>query len=302
MKDRTTNKPVPAVVVTALHVDPESEKTPFERRYSAPYGGSAATDLDGAYSLEIPSLKERQTFWITYEYFTEGGSAWAQPQEVVAEVELGSGDKEEVNLLVDAPVKVPVRYVDSSGLPLKGVMAAMRRAGGRGGCGGVLESDAEGRVTFHGIPPYVELQALAWEKIANELATVGVSEPFAGGPGETVPEVLVMVAKLGGIEGGMTDSEGSPAAGKDFMARVWHADGSTQDLQGRTDANGVFTLLDVLPQGEYPRIGIGYEAEGHVEAAILSDVTIVGDHVTDLGNIALQVFSLEEVEAILSGA
>ena len=305
VKDRTTGAPACPVVVMAFLAETSSDADDIEpvsrAKWRSDNGGSGVTTRDGSYTLSIKNVKETQTFSVSYEFMTEGGSAWEPVEEEVAKVELRPGDKAEVNFSVDAPVTVPVRYVDVNGAPLEGIKAAIRQAGGGGGCGGSLVSDAEGRVTFHGIPPLRSLEVLAWVEPRGDIATIGVSAPFAGQPGETVPEVVVVCRNLGGIEGVLVHVDGNPASNRPIRCIAQRQDGTMEDLRTDTDGAGAFTFLDALSEGAYPRVFVGYEAEDHVALGMVNDVEIVAEQVRDIGTVVVRAVSMEAAQALILG-
>ncbi|MFH1267515.1 MAG: carboxypeptidase-like regulatory domain-containing protein, partial [Planctomycetota bacterium] len=288
--DRTSGKPVCPVVVTAGSVDADASNEEGHRRYwfQTKSGGSAVTNLDGSYVLQIQDLTEKRSFRISYAFMTEGGSAWEQPDEEVALLELAQGDEREVNFTVDAPVTVPVRYVGVDGAPLKGIEAAMRRAGGGGGCGGTLVSDADGRVTFHGVPPFTDLQALAWRSAGGGLQTLGVSDPFTGQPGETVPEVIVVCRLLGGIEGLLAYADGRAVANTEVTCQGQRVDDTGAPIEGKiaTDADGAVRLPEVVPEGIYRlRVTFLDGQSGQAYGASVENVEIVAGTITNVGTL-----------------
>ncbi len=288
--DRTSGQPVCPVVVTA---GDGAESGGLRAMMRSMHGGAAVTGLDGQFRLTIPNLASRVSFVVSHSFMTEGGSAWEQPEAIGATVDLGPGEEREVNLVVDAPVTVPVRYVNSDGSPREGVSAAMRAAGASGGCGGTLISDADGRVTFHGIRPGISLQAVAWLDAGNDLKTIGVSEPFEGQPGETVPEVIVTCHDNGGVAGAVRYPDGTPAAGTDILCVALLADGSMAPAEGAltTDANGAFELEDAFPENDYAMIAIGFIGGDPTlpYSVMIPGVQIAAGEITDLGTLTVAI-------------
>ena len=291
--DRTSGKPVCPVVVTAGCADADTSDAGDRRRYwfQTKAGGSAVTNLDGSYVLQIQDLAEARNFRISYAFMTEGGSAWEQPDEEIALLELKPGDEHELNFTVDAPVTVPVRYVGVDGAPLEGIEAAMRQAGGRGGCGGTLVSDADGRVTFHGVPPFTDLQALAWRSAGGNLQTIGVSDPFSGQPGETVPEVTVVCRLLGGAEGVLTYPDGRMVANTPVSCEGQRVDDTGPPLEGdvTTDANGAVAVPEVVPEGVY-HVSVTFldSQSGQAYKATADNVEIVAGAITNMGTLVAE--------------
>jgi hypothetical protein len=291
--DRTSGKPVCPVVVTAGSVDAADASNEGGRRlwFETKSGGSAVTNLDGSYVLQIQDLAETHGFRISYVFMTEGGSAWEQPDEEIALLDLGPGDEREVNFTVDAPIAVPVRYVSVNGGPLEGIEAAMRQAGGQGGCGGTLISDADGRVTFHGIRPLVNLQAVAWRSVGSSLTTLGVSEPVMGQPGETVPEVMVVCRMLGGIEGALAYGDGRAVANTEITCEGQRVDDTGPPMEGKitTDANGAVRIPEVVPEGIYRVHVIFLDGQsGQLYHAAAENVEIVAGKIANLGTLVAE--------------
>ncbi|MBX7256967.1 MAG: sigma-70 family RNA polymerase sigma factor [Candidatus Hydrogenedentes bacterium] len=290
--DRTSGKPACPVVVTAALVGGAKEQAKTKYWFQAEAGASAVTHLDGTYELSINNVEQGQRFRISYAFMTEGGSAWEQPDEEVAVFDLNPGDKKQLDFSVDAPMTVPVRYVDTKGGPLEGISAAMRRAGGKGGCGGTLMSDAEGRVTFHGIPGNVSLQAVAWKDTGNDLMTLGVSEPFTGQPGETVPEVVVVCRMPGSIQVMLTFPDGRAVANANVTCEASLADGSAPPIQGMvtTDASGAIQIFDMVPEGTYRGASVSLidPSTSQPYSASSGGFEVATGAMTDLGTLTVQ--------------
>jgi RNA polymerase sigma factor (sigma-70 family) len=295
--DRTSGKPVCPVVVTAGCADADAPEEGGRRRYwfQTKAGGSAVTNLDGSYVLQIQDLAEARNFRISYAFMTEGGSAWEQPDEEIALLELGPGDEHELNFTVDGPVTVPVRYVGVDGSPLEGIDAAIRQAGGRGGCGGTLVSDADGRVTFHGVRPFVDLQALAWRRAGSDLQTIGVSDPFSGQPGETVSEVTVVCrlsGGLGGVGGVLVYPDGRVVANTQVVCEGQRVDDTGPPMEGPviTDANGAVHVPEIVPEGVYSlRVSFIDGQSGQPYHATAENVEIVAGAITDVGTLVAEL-------------
>jgi len=286
--------PVFPMTVYAYVWDPDGdlEEPPWQ------FGASSRTEPDGTYELRL-GLAQTYSVRIVCRYMTEGGSSWEHSEEgaLAAVIDLGPGDEKKVNLTVEAPLIVPVRYVDMRGNPVEGIAAAIRQAGRFGGCGGALISDAEGRVTFHGIPADLTYEALAWLAIQGELITVGVSEPFTGRSGQTVPEVRVVCHGLGGIEGVITGVDGAPLGDAEVRAWVtlWDERGAA-GLRISTDENGAFYRTGALPAGVHQRVAVSFRdrESGQTYSQTIETLEIVENSVTDLGVIRLKPESPEE--------
>ncbi len=289
--DRTTGAPACPVTVEASALDAQEKSL----------RGTAATSPDGSYRILIQDLAETYPFRVCYCFVTEGGSAWPWPENAVATIDLGPGDEEEINFTVDAPVTVPVRYMDEDGVSIEGVPAGMREAGGSGGCGGALTSDADGRVTFHGIPPFIALEALAWKSSEYTRVTIGVSEPFTGQPGETLPDVVVICHAVGGIQGVVVDGDGIPFAGRKIACYALSSDGAlTEGIKAMLDPQGAFYLPEALPHGNYRRVFILHPcAADEVYVGVVENVDIGTEGITDLGVIATTPVPKQEAASML---
>ena len=306
--DRRSGAPVWPVVVSAVSTETKAEDpgqlAGLPWFMTAAFAGLGVTDSEGRYELEICNVRETAHFRIKCEYQCEGGAAWPQPEEEVALVELAGGEEKELNFSIDAPVTVPVVYVDPSGAPVEGISAGIGPAGRGGGCGGALVSDASGRVEFHGIPPSVALQALAW-RIEEDggSRTIGVSEAFSGKPGETLRDVVVVCGLYGGIEGQLVLGDGSPVAQRRVLCVARSGDGSRASYQVRTktDADGFFRFSETFPEGVYSRVWFGCEISDQLYLAECREVAIGRGLVTDVGALEVREVSREEAQALLSG-
>ena len=293
--DRSSGAPVAALAVIVIAVDERLDSVDKLLMYGPQGRGSAVSLPDGTYAMTLRGLENKSMFAVSYEYFTEGGSAWEPISEVIEVVELGPGERAEVNLRVDAPITVPVRYVDGDGAPVEGILAAMRQAGAGGGCGGSLISDAEGRVEFHGIKPNLMLEALAWKDMASGLAVLGASQPFQGKPGERVAEVVVECSELGGVQGVVLDPSGAPLANAEVMIGA----SLDQTAECMTGEDGHFLSLEALPEGDYTKLFIGRQNGDRVEIGVVQNIELAGGMVADLGVVSLQSFTPEAAQELL---
>jgi RNA polymerase sigma factor (sigma-70 family) len=278
--DRATGKPVCPVAITAAIY--ESGNTNY---YRAKFGTSTVTRPDGSYVLRVSNVTKRMCFSIRHLYMTEGGSAWEQPQEELAAVDLSPGDARELNFAVDAPITVPVRFLGTGGRPRQGIEAGISSPGSRYGCGGVLVSGPDGRVTFHGIRPGVSLEAHGSLTIGAQF--IGVSEPFTGAPGQTIQEVGVVCRLFGGIAGVLSFPDRRPVANVDLLCGAQSADGSEIGADGAatTDESGRFQLPACLPEGSYAGVVVGFmDREAATPYSVTApQVEIAAEAVTDLG-------------------
>ncbi len=285
---RDSGEPACPVVIAAADFGTVTS-TKGMNYFSAKAGASAVTLPDGSYTIRIANLARPTHYSIRLLYMTEGGSAWEQPEEELTALDIKPGDTIERDFAVDAAVTVPVRYTGPNGSPRQGVEAAMRTAGARGGCGGILVSDAEGRVEFHGVRPLVSLQAAAWMPVASHANTLGISAPFTGLPGETVAEVPVVCRLPGGIAGVLTSAEGRPVSQATLVCGGQTAEGTLErgSDSATTDASGHFQIADVLPEGTYQGIVVGFldTNDGMPYSVTAPNVEVVPGSVTDLGTL-----------------
>ncbi|HIJ73671.1 MAG TPA: sigma-70 family RNA polymerase sigma factor [Candidatus Hydrogenedentes bacterium] len=292
VSDRATGEPVCPVAIQATVVYPEGES-------GGRFGGTAVTDPDGTYTLHIKNLREPHRFRISYHYFTQGGSSWGTPEDAeLAEFDLEAGDEEEFNFSVDAPMTVPVRFVDDTGAPVEGVMAMIRLAGGGGACGGPL-SDEEGQVIFYGIPAGPRYEVMARR---GEERLLGISKPFTGQPGETVPEILVVCPlRGGGIEGIVTDAQGNVVPNVHVACWVLQSDGTYLGVPGvYADEQGAFYNRKVAV-GFHQNVLLAYRnpETGEFAHIILNNVEVAEEAVTDLGKLTFEPTTSADLHAIV---
>lgn len=297
--DRTTGAPVAAVAVLAIGVGQHMDSLTIDEMFHADSGARTVTLPDGTYTIRLGDLNTSGQYAIVSTYFTEGGSAWQPNTDVLTTLVLEPGANEEFDFQVDAPVTVPVRYIDPSGAPVEGVLAAMRQEGAGGGCGGALISDAEGRVEFHGIPPFVSLEALAWRDTGHGLLVLGASTPFQGTPGERVSEVIVECRQAGGVEGVAVDASGKQVAIGTLGILAGRLAAGNRAIRCTTDESGYFILPEVIVEDDYPVVYVLRELEDGIEAAAVPDVRIEGGMITNLGTVTLQTYTREEAAQLM---
>ena len=285
--DTTSGMPVYPLEVSAQPANPNS---PF----SAYQGGAMSTDSDGFYRITL-NIDRPYQFRVMWRYINNGGGEAPREDAEVVVLELGPGDEEEINFTVDAPITVPMLFVDKNTQPLDSIGAGVCRAGSGGGWGSLLVSGLDGRVTYYGMSPGRMYQAVGRK---ND-RVIGKSEPFSGQPGETVPEVQVVCLNSGGIEGQIVYPDGQPAVNETIMCVA--LTGDSPEMSGDTDiaeADGAFCILQALPEGTYPKIILlcqpqGDEQPEEVLMATLENVEIIADGVTNVGTIALESVPVE---------
>ena len=282
--DKTSSLPVNGLEVCASSAEPASTI-------------GTMTAPDGSYSLEV-RVAEKSRFRIDWRY---ARTSSVGPQEV-ATLDLGPGAEEELNFTVPAPITVPVRFIDRTGTPLEGISIVIWDLQGNGRWGGGPISGADGRAIYEGLSPGRTYRVLGQDR---DNVVVGTSDPFSGRPGETIPEVQVVCRSVGGIEGTIVGSDGTPAANIMIGCTGVLDDGTISELKNTvTDESGQFVLLSALPEGIYSKVAIAYVRSAVIERVVLDGVKITGGSITDVGTIrgeavmtmdeATQKFSLEE--------
>jgi len=280
--DMASGKPVYPMGVDVLPVQPN----PFSGLADAVYSSAFP---DGSFRIVLNILGECDVI-CRYRYTTEGGSAW--PEAEGETVHIKPYEEIEVNFSVTGPFNVELEYVDEAGAPLPGIMTAMRRAEGRGGCGGSLVSGPDGRATMHGLPPGIPLVAMGWQEVGERnLITIGCSEPFTGTAGQTLTGVRVVCRPItgeGGLSGALAWPDGSPAAQTMVYCRTMWAGSQIEESVGLSAADGSFTSGNFLPEGVYPELAVGFEDDqGRIFGAIVNDVTISNGQTTPLGTLTV---------------
>jgi hypothetical protein len=257
-------------------------------------GGTTAaqadtTDANGSYALNL-SIDRPETAQLAL-YYVAGGSIY--PVDGLPEtstIPLVPGETRTVDLAVDAPVSVPVRVVYRDGSPVEGA--------GIMTCDPALESssfgmdsfsDSDGRYTLCGLKPGHEYDIAAgilhkdgyWTLLAE-------SGPVAGAPGETLPEVVLTCDPKGGLAGTVLCPEGYPLWDKLVRFEALNPySGEACSGEARSNDEGRFTKILALPEGFYPEIRLSLRRGGAPYCAVVRDVTIQRDEITDLGPIAV---------------
>ena len=155
------------------------------------------------------------------------------------------------------------------------------------------------RIIFRGLPPDETYRVVAYEGDAGLGTVVGKSAPFMGSPGETVPEVQVVCVSTGGIEGIILDADGRPIANAEIgCTAVFDIGVIAEPGPAFTNEGGSFVMLK-LPQGLHSAITLTCERDGTTYRAIVENVEIVVDGVTNLGTVRLEPISAEEAEEVL---
>jgi len=161
------------------------------------------------------------------------------------------------------------------------------------------EADPNGQAVLEGLAPNESFQALA---LTQSNHVVGMTDPFSGKPGETLPEMLLAcdpVPVLGGLEGTVSDSSGNPVAKVSVAIGGLMPDGTTSELTSTTDENGHFTIRDGLPEGAYTQVLIGYEQSDQAYVAVVDNVTSAAGLITDIGEVRPEPISPERANELV---
>ncbi|MFC1737132.1 sigma-70 family RNA polymerase sigma factor [Candidatus Hydrogenedentota bacterium] len=243
------------------------------------------TAVDGTYSLDL-EVAEGGSYEIFWYYKVLSGFSRPRFDSVVGTVHINPGDKMKFDFTASAAVTVPAKCVDKEGKPVTGINVGIRK-GGPYWDFGMGPVDAEGRILIEGLPPDVHYRLVAEDRPRHK---VGISEPFVGQPGETLPEMLIVCTvsqqELGGIRGILSDAAGDPIAN----ATLKRSD-ENRSLTTNTDADGIFLFSGLTPQ-EYQSIHFkcwrGLQLIEHEEwEGTVENVEIVAGEITDLGTITL---------------
>jgi hypothetical protein len=241
---------------------------------------STTTDVDGSYELFLPTVNQRERIWITagWDNTTAAASVEADPET-----------PKELNLTIPAPVTAIVQCVDDAGKPLSGLKIGLSGTA----------TDSAGNATVFGLAPYVTytLSAFKSEAHSSHFVRVGVSPPFTGKPGETVSGLLIRCASsLGALTGQLV----IPPEAEEYLTEgrreylpvhLYYDDDGVSPMEADMDAEYRFTLESVGPGRctVYAFLATSRNATPLQWWAIIEDVVIVPETVTDLGLIALNV-------------
>ena len=274
--DRTTGAPAYHVVLRAY----------LERSQESDSAAWTWTESDGSYNLKVP-MSTGTSVSILGLYTHSLGHAWPAGDGPLAVINLSPGDERQQDLLVDGPVTVPVRVTDGAGAPQAGVTLMLRDAATGSASGTNETTDAEGCFTIYGVAPNRSFAVLAVDANLRETMTIlGQSEPFSGAPGEILPQVIVVVASQGGVEGTIVDAQGKPLPNMAITVTVV-GDQNEVSAEALTDEEGRFTLLRAFTDGHYSELRITSHARGFVERGTVVNVALVRDSVVDMGVVTL---------------
>ena len=170
---------------------------------------------------------------------------------------------------------------------MAGAVLRLKDASGHGSSGGLEGTDENGRYALHGLPPNrLFIVAVASSAYGEAFMTLAESSPFYGGLGDAVPEVPIVLAAEGGVEGVVVDPSGAPLP--DLPIEV-SATGNLPVPQQTTttDADGWFTLIRGFPAGPYSEIAIRSSARGFIEQGIAGGAEVTAGAVVNVGTVML---------------
>ncbi|MFC1735818.1 hypothetical protein ACFL1X_06855, partial [Candidatus Hydrogenedentota bacterium] len=267
------------------------------------------TDSEGNYRISLPLAKPSQ-LRVKWVYTHEGGTSDCEEKPDVQPFMLGPGEEKELDLVIwAAPATIPIRFVDEEGEPLPGIMPAIHvqredqgeNIGPGSTWGSGLISDTEGRTVWRGMSPEFEKYSVfGYRGAMAERNLVGTSDLFEIVPGEPVQEVLVVCEWKGDIQGVVLDSGGEPVEDEDFGLVAVLEEGVTSHFKPfTTGAGGAFTIQNAFPQGSYLRVAVFRQNEELIDVAVVKNVEILADMITDLGSLKLKPIPLEDMKAYM---
>ncbi|MCC6695887.1 MAG: sigma-70 family RNA polymerase sigma factor [Candidatus Hydrogenedentes bacterium] len=269
-----SDEPVPGIAVVAAAVEGSMR-------------GAAVTGADGGYAIEL--VGDGGVFWVFAEYNREGARIAAGPSELPGvHVELKPGETVEQDLEILEPVTRSFWVVDGAGAPVSNARLSAFESGsdGEGAYQRQERTDAEGRVTLHGLEPFNTI-AIQFNK---EGLLPTSSEALAGQPGKVLPEELIVVHAPAGIAAVMHGPEGEVLVDQKMTLSVRDNNGKTRELTARTDDHGVLYLRGVLPATEvdlYITTEVNHEDALETLWIQTDPVVLEANQETDLGELVL---------------
>ncbi|MFC1737165.1 hypothetical protein ACFL1X_13705, partial [Candidatus Hydrogenedentota bacterium] len=298
--DETTGEPVPGVGIFAV---PDRTETGRQSN-KAVIGGlmnTAKTNEEGVYKLILDIDEERDVRLLWRHVHSAGYGPLTEESELTT-VRVGPGDKKTLDFALSAtPFNVRMKFVDENGEPIQGIRAGIHlQDRGWGIQGSGMTSDEEGWALWEGLTAGETYIALGFDEKFREL---GRSARFTGGPGETVPEVLVYCLPRGDIEGTIVDASGNPVPEVKFSCWLVDDEGNkSPTARGTTSEDGSFLLRSAFYMGAYPKGYLVFAVGEKGDKLNLSEtgsVEIAGGSITDLGTLSGKPTSMEEVKSLL---
>jgi protocatechuate 3,4-dioxygenase beta subunit len=282
-----TNDTMPALVYGYV-TEPKSGLPVSPVRVQAFWSETAAigtflagttTDVDGFYQLYMPTIIRREKVWISAGYRLD---------TPVASLEVEPGSSKELNLSVAAPITVPVRCIDEAGNPVGGEEVEV-------GVGiAMWPVSADGRVTIYGLAPgRTYLVGAQMRGAEGREIHLGVSAPFSGEPGETVPEVTILCRRaFGTIVGQLVmppEAEEYVRFNRVMTSLTYEESGFRATYAAEINGSYQFTIHEA----GYGRCAFEVSILGRDKGlewwAYIPEVEVVPGQTTDLGTLSLNV-------------
>ncbi len=255
------------------------------------FGASAVSDQHGTYVLEGLSANMR------YDVGVIGSATDAQTREPVQTVSMTPGDAIGMDFLMVSPLAIPVRVVDEANQPLSGIPVALGyvEPDGRWDAtiGQPAPTDEMGQCIMTGLPP--DRSYFVWAEAETQEGSVQVPVPLAqagpisAGNGNPAPEVVLVIAQKGGLEGVLTDADGNPMAEVPLVIAAERADGATTDaVHVQTGPAGEFTVMYAFVPGTYANIHFTVPGLEDEQVASVSDIAIQQDTIVDMGTVTVR--------------
>ncbi len=257
--------------------------------------GIGHTDAQGHYEIKA-TLDRQALIMIIGTYSCQLGGIGAKLAgtggDVGSTLTLNPGDEMEVDFTVDAPLSIPVRVVDGAGQPISGInvgVGSIKDGAWQHGSVRYVTTDASGIAVCTGLPPSYTLFVYAVggsgvpSPRGGQPITLAQHGPISGKPGETVPEVTLVVELKGGIEGVLVNADGEPLANAPLRVSA-----GEQTITTQTRADGGFTIVYAFSPGLYGELSLTTTVEGAAYAGTTNDVELIADGITDLGPVALE--------------
>ncbi len=264
------------------------------------------TDEEGAYHGEMSLEEESEITAFSAWYYNLLGSHSAKPLKRAEDglppqpIRVSPGDDITMDFLVRAPMSIPARVVDEAGqgVPMAGVGAGFVHDDGRWEYASfrAVQTDENGQCIYTGLPP--DRTYFLWAQETPDRrhtvpdikrVTVAQYGPIQGEPGETVPEVVLVIEDKGGIEGILADAEGYPLANVPIVISALGPDGGEpQTVRVQTKDDGRITMVYAFLPAHYPELVFSTTLNGTQLQGRLDDIEIIDGSIVDLGVIALQ--------------
>jgi RNA polymerase sigma-70 factor (ECF subfamily) len=261
--------------------------------------GETKTDEDGYYEMEL-ALEERNQVRLSAVCVLSSGDR-ATINGGPAVVSLRAGEERQVDFAIEAPITIPIRVIDEAGNPKPDVDLRIHRlSAGDSWWPGWVKTDEDGRYMWRGLGADTYLLEAVDPSRSGGSDLLGRGGPVSGAPGETTEEVVIVCAvEEGGIEGVLVGADENGIANR-AVGSGGVRDGELYALkQGHTNEDGSFCILYALPAGTYSKICLGSQLDdGRIGVAIIENVEIEREIVTDLGVVRLEHAFDSDQEAV----